>query len=74
MTTRKFKRLLRRELGYREDPARAGGSHVWLRADGRPDIRWAFHDREMAPVEVRAVLTRQVGLTVDEAKEVFRRA
>ncbi|GAA1332373.1 type II toxin-antitoxin system HicA family toxin [Saccharothrix algeriensis] len=74
MGARKMRRLLERALGYREDPDTRDGSHVWLVAEGRPRIRWAFHDaRELAPIEVRNVLMRQAGLTLDEARRVVRR-
>ena len=65
-------RLLQ-QLGYVPDQDSGPGSHMWLRCDGRPDIRWAFHKRELSPIEVRKVLVQQVGLTMEEAKEVVRR-
>jgi hypothetical protein len=67
MGARKMRRLLERELGYREQlgSSRSGGSHVTLVSDGRPPIVWAYHDtRELSPLEVRRVLVRQVGLTL----------
>lgn len=63
-------------IGYEERNPRGSGSHVWLdcnSADGsnRPSVRWAFHSsRTLAPVEVKRVLCREVGLTPDEALEV----
>ena len=58
-------------LGYREE--RRSGSHRRLRADGLPDLTFAFHDRAtLAPGVVRSILVRQVGLSVDEALEVVR--
>ena len=75
MGARQLKRLLKRKLGYQEVPDSGSGSHVWLEAEGRPRIRWAFHDsRELAPIEVKRVLVTQAGLTLDEAKKVVRRA
>jgi hypothetical protein len=69
-----MRRLLRRALGYKEDPGTRAGSHVWLVAEGRPRIRWAYHDkRELAPIEVRNILVRQAGLTIDEARKVVAR-
>ncbi|MDO8187175.1 type II toxin-antitoxin system HicA family toxin [Conexibacter sp. JD483] len=53
--------LTRDPLGYRI--VRQRGSHRRLRAPGRPPVQFAWHDREtLAPGEVRAVLTRYVGL------------
>lgn len=72
MPAARLKRLLIRKLAYREVPDSGPGSHCWLEADGRPRIRWAFHARELAPIEVKKVLVRQAGLTLEEAKEVVR--
>ena len=73
MSAAQLKKLLCKNLGYEEVPASGPGSHCWLRAEGRPDIRWAFHDRELAPIEVRKVLVDQAGLTMTAAREVYRR-
>lgn len=64
-------RLLRKQLGYvKEGPQE--GSHVWLVAEGIPRIRWAYHNkRTLAPKELRRLLIEDVGLTIDEAKEVL---
>lgn len=71
MSARDFKRLLRRELGYADVPGTQRGSHVSLDAPGRARIRWAFHDgRTLAPREIKDVLLRQAGLTLEEALEV----
>lgn len=65
---RKMKRILH-SLGYCAVPNSGPGSHETLACKGRPDIRWAFHDkRELAPIEVRNVLIKQAKLTVDEAR------
>jgi hypothetical protein len=71
-----MRRLLERELGYCEVAGSGnGGSHVKLVAAGRPQLTWAFHDRrELAPIEVKKILVSQVGLKIEEAKEVVRRA
>jgi predicted RNA binding protein YcfA (HicA-like mRNA interferase family) len=66
----KARRLLRiltsDPLNYRI--TRQAGSHRRLRADGRPTLTWAFHDRRtLAPSEVRHVLIDHVGLAEDEA-------
>jgi hypothetical protein len=76
MAPKRLKRLLKRELGYEEVPNSGPGSHTWLEAPGRLRIRWAFHDSrsELAPIEVRKVLVEGAGLTLEEAREVVRRA
>jgi predicted RNA binding protein YcfA (HicA-like mRNA interferase family) len=62
--------LMREPLGYRV--IRQRGSHRTLRAPGRPDVRFAFHDRRtLFPFEVRSVLTRDVGLDRHEARDVL---
>jgi predicted RNA binding protein YcfA (HicA-like mRNA interferase family) len=64
-------RLLQGELGY--VVARQRGSHRRLVAEGRPPLTFAFHDdRSLTPVEVRDILVRQVGLTLDDALKVIR--
>ena len=41
-------------------------------AEGRPRIRWAFHNNvSVSPRSVKSVLVDQAGLTVEEAKEVL---
>ena len=55
----------------------AGDTTAWrmrgrLLCEGRPDIIWARHDKyTMAPGEVRKLLLKEAGLSVDEAKEVL---
>ena len=72
--SKKMRKLLR-ELGYRAVPGRGKGSHTVLEAEGRPQIVYAFHDKEeIGPVMVRKILVKQVGLTIDEAKELMERA
>jgi predicted RNA binding protein YcfA (HicA-like mRNA interferase family) len=68
-----MKRLLKRALGYDVVPNSGKGSHEYLEnPDGRR-IRWAYHDkRELSPIEVRNILVKQAGLTLEEAREVFR--
>lgn len=76
MKARRMRTLLAREFGY-EVPAsaRAGGSHRKLVAAGRPTLTFAFHDGdELGPVMVRRILIRDVGLTLQEALEVMKRA
>ncbi len=47
---------------------RQAGSHRRLKAEGRPPLTWAYHDRRtLAPGEVRRVLVHHVGLAEDEA-------
>ena len=64
-----------KKLGYRPQRGtrKGGGSHVWLIADDRQRIRWAFHNKvTVPPRSVKAVLVDQAGLTVEEAKEVLK--
>lgn len=64
-------RLLQAELGY--SLVRRSGSHRRLVAVGRPELTFAFHDRRsLTPVEVRDILVKQVGLSVDDALKVVR--
>jgi len=66
MKGRALLRVLTRDLGY--EVARQKGSHRTLRAPGRPQILFAFHNGEsVRPHLVHAVLCKQVGLDVDEA-------
>ncbi|WP_026211677.1 type II toxin-antitoxin system HicA family toxin [Longispora albida] len=66
-------RLLERELGYCE--VRRTGSHRKLRSPGYPDITFAFHDGvTVSPRLVRIILVQQVGLSLDKAKELIKRA
>lgn len=72
MKARKLRTLLQRQLGY--TVVRTTGSHRWMTAPGRPPIELAFHDSaKIGPAMVRHVLVRQVGLTLEEAKEVVQR-
>ena len=58
--------LMSEPMGYAE--VRRSGSHRRLKADGRPPLTWAYHDRrELSPIEVRRVLVSQVGLEESEA-------
>lgn len=70
----KLRKILEKDLGYRFEPGskKGGGSHCYLVAEGRKRVRWAFHNKvSIAPRSVKAVLVDQVGLTVEEAKEVL---
>lgn len=72
MKPRRFRKMLERQLGYRE--VRRAGSHVTLESEGRPPLTFAFHNGvEIGPAMVRQILVRGVGLTLEEAKEVYRR-
>lgn len=65
-------RLLQRELGYQV--VRQEGSHRQLRSPDHKPITFAFHDGvSIAPRTVRVILVQQVGLTLDEAREVIKR-
>lgn len=71
MKATKLRQILKKRLGYRLVPKSGHGSHVFLEAEGRPRILWAFHNGvTLAPGLVRTVLTRQAGLTLEEAREV----
>lgn len=55
-------------LGY--EVARQKGSHMRLEAPGRPPLVFAFHrGAEISSNTVRDILVRQVGLSIDEARE-----
>jgi hypothetical protein len=72
MQARKFRTLLTRQLSY--TVVRSTGSHKTLKADGRPNVTFAFKDsQELAPNQVWKVLIRDVGLTEDEAEAVLKR-
>lgn len=69
----KFRRVLEREpLNYSVE--RQTGSHAKLvSASGYPTLRLAFHDRQELPGGlIRRILTRDVGLDVDTARELLR--
>jgi predicted RNA binding protein YcfA (HicA-like mRNA interferase family) len=71
LKARAMLRLLQGELGY--EVARQHGSHRRLVAEGKPELTFAFHDkRSLTPVEVRDILVKQVGLSIDEALRVVR--
>ena len=58
-------------LGYMED--RRAGSHRRLKADGRPDLTFAFHDGQTVPPGlVRKILSKDVGLSEVEIREIFK--
>jgi len=71
LKARAMPRLLQAELGYAV--VRQVSSHRRLVAEGRPELTFAFHDnRSLTPVEVRDILVKQVGLSVDDALKVVR--
>lgn len=71
MRAKRFKKMLKRQLGYEE--VRQDGSHITMVAEGRPRLTFAFHDGvEIGPAMVKQILVKQVGLTLEEAKEVYR--
>lgn len=72
MPAARFKALLFTQLGYSVVPKSGPGSHEWLESAEHPRIRWAFHKREISSIEIRNVLIKQVGLTMEQAKEVVR--
>jgi predicted RNA binding protein YcfA (HicA-like mRNA interferase family) len=62
--------LMREPLNY--EIARQRGSHRWMKAPGRPPVRFAFHDRETVPRGiVRKILVSEVGLDEDEALDLL---
>jgi predicted RNA binding protein YcfA (HicA-like mRNA interferase family) len=68
MAGREFRRLLERApLSY--SVARQKGSHAtWHSTAGYPVLHTAFHDKhQVAPGLIRKILTKDVGLTVEEA-------
>lgn len=63
--------VLQREFGY--VVVRQKGSHRRLETEGRPALTFAFHDGEsLSPGEVRDILVKQAGLTLDEALMVVK--
>jgi hypothetical protein len=66
-------RFLKREFGYEVEPRRGKGQHLILVAPDRRQLVWGFGRRDMAPVEVRDVLVKSVGLTLEEAREAIKR-
>jgi hypothetical protein len=72
MKARRLRRLLENELGYTV-ARNPGGSHRVLVSEGRPTLEFAYHDG----VEVGGWMVRRIlldaGLSIDEAKEVYRR-
>lgn len=72
MKATKLLQILKKNLGYRSVAKSGPGSHTWLEAEGRPRIRWAFHNKvTLAPGLVRKVLVQEAGLTIEEAREVL---
>lgn len=63
--------LCRKPLAYAV--VRQEGSHRTLRAEGRPDLLFAFHDgASIAPGLVRKILIKDIGLTDTEAWKVLK--
>lgn len=70
MKARRFRTLLHRRLGY--EVVRQTGSHKQLEAPGRPRLTLAFKDGDDIPSGlIRRILVRDVGLSIDEAREVI---
>lgn len=58
-------------LGYIED--RRAGSHRRLKANGGPDLTFAFHDGQTVPPGlVRKILAKDVGLSEVEIREILK--
>jgi len=64
-----YRHLARKPLSYREDPDRSrSGSHTTLVSEDYPDLHLAFHSgADLPPGLVRKVLTRDVGLSEEDA-------
>ena len=73
MTGQELRSLIGREFGYQALPRRGKGDHEILVAPDRPQLIWGFGKRDLSPIEVRRVLVKAIGLTIEEAKEVMRR-
>jgi predicted RNA binding protein YcfA (HicA-like mRNA interferase family) len=64
--------LCRKPLNY--SIARQKGSHRTLKADGRPDLLFSFHDgASIAPGLVRRILLHDIGLADEEARSIIKR-
>lgn len=73
LKARDMVRLLQRELGYAV--ARQEGSYRTMVADGRPPITFAFHDEvTIRPRVVGTILVQQIGLSLEEARELINAA
>jgi len=73
MKARELRRVLERApLSYSAKPS-SGGSHTTLTsANGYRDLRWAFHDKQtIAPGLVRNILTKQVGMSEEDAMGIL---
>jgi predicted RNA binding protein YcfA (HicA-like mRNA interferase family) len=72
MKARAFLAVLMREpLGYKI--VRQRGSHRVLRAEGRPELRFSYHDKATVPPGViRKYLVNEVGLNSKEAHDLLR--
>lgn len=78
MKPKKFRRLLGVEFGYEpsKNKKRGKGSHrILVSKKGYPKLVDAFSHggRDVSSIEVRNILVKQVGLTLEEAKEVVKR-
>lgn len=72
MSPKTLMRLLQREFGY--VVVRGAGSHQRLKSPTHPPITLAIHAKGLGPALVRSILVKQVGLTLEEAQEVVKRA
>lgn len=62
--------LMRAPLNY--EIVRQKGSHRTMEADGRPRVRFSYHDgATVPPGVVRHILVKTVGLAADEALELL---
>ncbi len=72
MQAKRFLAVLTREpLGYKV--SRQTGSHRTLEADGRPTLRWSYHDSATVPPGViRKYLVTQIGLSESDALALLK--
>ena len=75
MKARQLLRILQRDpLNYVEVHQRRRGSHRLLRAIGKKDVVFSFHDRITVPPRfVRSLLVTDIGLSEREAIQLLRR-
>jgi predicted RNA binding protein YcfA (HicA-like mRNA interferase family) len=75
MKARQLLRILQRgPLNYVAVDQRRRGSHRLLRATGRKDVVFSFHDRITVPLRfVRSLLVTDIGLSEGEAIQLLGR-
>lgn len=73
MKARELRRLLKRAPLLYDKEVPGKGSHMGLiSAAGYPKLTWAFHDGQtLPPGLVRKILTKDVGLSEDDARALL---